>query len=217
MSPRCSLRRLPSNRLEGYAVASLLGVLLAATLSACSDSAGDDPEPQVRLTPITKFDAASVRVLHREFCDAVPEDAVVAAVGDVRRTDHYTNGETHRITRGVVDVSHEFNCTYVGERGDIARAWLFAPRVTPAQARSLVRQEVRAPGCRTLDGHGFGRPSTGTLCTGRGDRVATYRGLFVDAWLACALTDGGKKKVPVDRLVDRAGTWCVAVATSTGG
>lgn len=199
-----------------YAVASLLGVLLAVSLLSCSEPEADDPEPEVRPTPITELDASSVRVLRQEFCNSVPEDAVAAAVGDVETTDHYTNGETHRIIGRVVDVSHEFNCTFVGEGGDVARAWLFAPRVTPAEARSLVRQAVRARGCRALDGRGFGQPSTGTLCTVRAGREAAYRGLFVDAWLACSLTDGG---TPLDRqeLVDRTGDWCVAAATSAGG
>jgi len=213
MSLSWSLRRLRSNRLEGYVVAPLLAVLLGVTLAGCSDDDSGKDEPTLRLTRITKFDATSVQPLRQDFCDSVPEAAVEAVVGDVDSVDAYANGEAHRITGRVTDVAHEFSCTWVGDRGDVARAWIFAPRVTGDQALALVRAAERAPGCQAIDGHDFGTPSTGALCTVRGGRAASYRGLFVDTWLVCSLTDR-RRQLTEERLLDRAGKWCVQAATA---
>lgn len=195
-----------------YAAAALLGVLLFVAVSSCTGSDSDDSDAEVRPTPIDQFHGSTVTIGRAEFCDAVPEAAVQAAVGDVDSVDSYANGERARITRHVRDVSHEFSCTWVGDRGDVARAWVFAPRVTPAQARGLVREAKRAKGCRVLPRRAFGSPSAGTLCTVGGHHRASYRGLFVDAWLACSLTDGGRQELSPRELVDRAGTWCVQAA-----
>jgi hypothetical protein len=198
-------------------VAALVVVLSAATLVGCSgdDDSGKE-EPKVQPTPITSFEGSSVRPLRQEFCEAVPEEALRSTVGEVRKADGYADGETHQITSRVTDVVHEFGCTWVGRSGDTARAWVFAPRVTVAQARRLVAAAERGPGCRPTDSYDFGTPSAGVLCNVRGGREASYRGLFVDTWLVCSLTDR-RRQLPTGKLVERAGLWCVQVAQAAAG
>jgi hypothetical protein len=99
----------------------------------------------------------------------------------------------------------------------VARAWVFAPPVTRTQASVLVVGVRRTAGCRVLDGHGFGSPALGALCTTRGRADASYRGLFGDAWLTCSVADGGREKLSREQLLRRAGDWCVQVATAAAG
>ncbi len=203
MSGRWSLR---------YVATSLAAVLLLTAVTGCSDDSDDpDPDRKVRLTPITKFDATSVQLLRQEFCDRIPEDAIAAAVGDVDTVDAYSNGEAHQITNKVNDVAHEYSCTWVGDRGDVARAWVFGPRITIEQANELTEGAKQQRGCEEIDSHDFGTPSAGVLCTIRGGREASYRGLFVDTWLACSLTDR-HKQLTDEKLLKRAGQWCVQAA-----
>lgn len=169
---------------------------------------------KVNPTPIDAFAADAVRVSRASFCSRIADKAVVAAVGKVASTQHYGNGEPAQVSARVKDVAHEFNCTFVGSSGDIARAWVFVPQVTPAQARALVDGVRRQPGCRLLDGQSFGTPGTGSLCVSGGRTEAAYRGLFVDAWLSCSVTDAGPEKLTEAELLKKAGDWCVQAATS---
>lgn len=196
--------------------ALLVAALLGASLTGCSD---DEPAEQVEVnpTPIDAFAAEQVRVGRVSFCSRVSDEAVAAAVGKVATTRHYGNGERATVVPGVRDVAHEYSCTFVGSSGDVARAWVFVPPVTPAQARALVRDVRRTPGCRLVPGHDFGSPGTGSVCTSRGRTEAAYRGLFVDAWLSCSMTDGGKEKLSRAALLQRTGDWCVQVATASSG
>lgn len=196
--------------------AMLVAALLGGSLAACTD---DEPVEQVEVnpTPINAFAAEQVRVGRVSFCSRVSDAAVIAAVGEVATTRHYGNGERATIVPGVRDVAHEYSCSFVGRGGDVARAWVFVPQVTPAQARALVRDVRRTPGCRLLPGHDFGSPGTGSVCTTRGRTEAAYRGLFVDAWLSCSVTDGGRRKLTRAELLQRTGDWCVQVATASSG
>lgn len=195
--------------------ALLVTALVGGSLAACSED--DEPVEQVEVnpTPIDAFTAERVRVGRVSFCSRVSDEAVVAAVGAVATTRHYGNGERATVVPGVRDVAHEYGCTFVGSSGDLARAWVFVPQVTPAQARALVRDVRRTRGCRLVAGHDFGSPGTGSVCTSRGRTEAAYRGLFVDAWLSCSVTDGGKKKLSRTALLRRTGDWCVQVATAS--
>ena len=214
MSP--TLAAMSMRRSRRYAAAPVLAVLLAAALVACSDDDSGREEPEARPTPISSFEAASVQPLRQEFCDAVPEEALRSTVGEVRSADGYADGETHQLTAGVTDVAHEFGCTWTGRNGDIARAWVFAPRVAVGEARRLARDARRERGCRPLDPYDFGTPSAGVLCTVRGGREASYRGLFVDTWLACSVTDR-RRRLPTEKLVKRTGLWCVQAAVAASG
>ena len=211
MSP--TLAAMPRSAL----VAALVVVLFSTALVGCSgDDESGKEEPKVQPTPITSFEGSSVRLLRQEFCDTVPEQALRSTVGEVRRAESYSDGETHQITARVNDVAHEFGCTWVGRGGDTARAWIFAPRVTVAEARRLTRDAKRERGCRPIDSYDFGTPSAGVLCSVHGSREASYRGLFVDTWLACSLTDR-RRRLPTEKLVKRTGQWCVQVALAASG
>jgi hypothetical protein len=184
------------------------------SLAGCSDD--DEPERQVEVnpTPIDAFVADSVQVTRASFCSRIADGAVEAAIGEVASTRHYGNGERARVTTRVRDVAHEYNCTFVGSSGDVARAWVFVPRVTRAQARALIADVRRLKGCRLLDGQSFGSPSTGSICVRGGRKEAAYRGLFVDAWLSCSVSDGGREKLSENALLKKTGDWCVQAATA---
>ena len=188
-------------------------VLLAAGTACTGDESGSGSadEPVAEPTPITEFDAEAAALTRGDFCDRIPEEAVTAAVGEVASTDHYGNGERERITGAVTDVAHEFNCTFRGTSGAVARAWVFVPRVTRAQARSLVADVTKPQGCRAVDGRSFGTPGTGSVCaTSRGTEAA-YRGLFTDAWFSCSVT---ARDLDEPTLLEQTGQWCVSTATA---
>ena len=186
-------------------------VLLLAGTACTGDDGGDDggTQPHAQPTPITEFDATGATLTRGEFCDRIPEASVTAAVGEVASTDHYGNGDRDRITGGVRDVAHEFSCTFTGDSGAQARAWVFVPRATRAQAKEYVAAAKDEKGCRPVDGHGFGSPGTGLVCTTPDGTEASYRGLFTDAWFSCSLT---AKDLDEPTLLDQAGQWCVAAA-----
>jgi len=195
----------------------MLVAVLGGSMAACTDD--EEPVRQVEVNPtqIDEFVATSVSVQREAFCDRVADDAVTAAVGEVGSTRQHDSGERVRIVPGVRDRVHEYGCTYTGTGGDVARAWVLAPPVTRAQARALVVGVRRTAGCRVLDGHDFGSPATGALCTTRGRAEASYRGLFGDAWLTCSVTDGGRTKLSREQLLRKAGDWCVQLATAAAG
>ena len=196
--------------------AAAVAVLLLAGTACTGDDGGDDGgrQPHAEPTPITDFDAAGSTLARDEFCDRIPETAVTAAVGEVASTDHYGNGERDRISGGVRDVAHEFSCTFTGDSGAVARAWVFVPRVTRAQAKEYVAAAEGEKGCRAVDGHDFGTPGTGLVCRTDGGTEASYRGLFTDTWFACSLT---AKDLDDPTLLDQAGQWCVATAGAAAG
>src|SRR5699024_4954576 len=92
-----------------------------------------------------------------------------------------------------------------------ARAWVFVPEVTKQRAKELVDAAGRTEGCRLADGKEFGAPGTGRVCRTGGETEASYRGLFVDTWLACSLTHHGPQ-LDRDGLLREAGEWCVSAA-----
>lgn len=74
-----------------------------------------------------------------------------------------------------------------------------------------MRAAEETAGCEKQPGsEAYGAPSVTLVCDDRQRRIATYRGLFGDAWLSCSLGLPGR---PGDReLLDRTGRWCVAAA-----
>ncbi len=199
---------------RGVAFRLLPALLLLAVSTACTGDGGDSgsgAEPSAEPTPISAFDAGSTALTRDDFCDRIPDEAVTAAVGEVASTDHYGNGERKTITKGVTDVAHEFNCTFIGDSGAIARAWVFVPRVTPEQAKALVADVKKHKGCHAVAGESFGAPATGSVCTTPRGTEAAYRGLFTDAWFSCSVT---AKDLDEPTLLEQAGQWCVSTATA---
>jgi hypothetical protein len=109
---------------------------------------------------------------------------------------------------------HEFGCTWTAG-GSRAEAWVFVPPVTRERARTLADLAREQAGCTAVAGAAaYGDPSAATSCRADAGIEVSYRGLFGDAWLACALTAPGGKQ---QELTDRAGRWCAAVATAASG
>jgi hypothetical protein len=198
-----------------WALRTALPVVLGLGLTACSDATPPAPKATAP-TPLASYDGASAAVQRISFCTRIPSAAVTAAVGKLGGTRHYANGEQAPDTG---DVAHEHGCIFDGESGMSAKAWVFAPPVTPEQAQALIAAASTLPGCQPVDAYAFGSPSLGTLCRGQASTTVTYRGLFGDAWLNCAVT-APVAAPPTDvaqddkTLTDRAGTWCVQVAAT---
>ncbi|MCW2766179.1 MAG: hypothetical protein JWO11_2138 [Nocardioides sp.] len=164
-------------------------------------------------TPLSAYDTASVVVQRSAFCSGLGPDAVAAALGGApASSSSYGNGQRAGLTPKLKDVAHEFSCSWHGADGAVARAWVFAPPVTPARARDLAAEALAARGCEPVrDAPAYGSPSAAAVCGSRRQLQASYRGLFGDAWLACSIA------VPApgpgrSELVDRTGRWCVEVA-----
>ncbi len=206
-----------------------LALLLAATVVtalavggvlAMRDSPSETPEqaapsrtPEPTPAPsLADVDTTSLVVSRAGFCGAVPDDAVTAALGGApTAADAYANGERATLADGVEDVSHEFGCVWAA--GDVeARAWVFAPPVSPADAQALRKAADQQDGCRSGDGAAaFGDPGVALVCRTPAGSVASYRGLFGDAWLACSVT--GASRQDASAKADR---WCAAVAVAAG-
>jgi hypothetical protein len=193
-------------------------VLAAGVLLLATGCTGDDEEPEPQAltsrasTPLTSYAADTVVLERAPFCEQIPTSAVDEALGgEATRSTAWDNGERTRLTDDVRDVAHEYGCSFEGEEAT-ARAWLFAPPVTPARARELIRQASRVQGCRAEPGDpGFGQRSVAMVCETDGEQTASYRGLFGDAWLSCSIAvPTGSVDVP--ELMDRTGRWCVQAA-----
>lgn len=192
-----------------------VAALVVCTTAACTGS-GDEPSEPSAAPPATALgdlDTASVSVARADFCSTIPDAAAEAALDDsVARTAHYGNGDSVEIAAGITDVSHEFGCRFAGESGTEARAWVFAPQVTPAKARELAAELRRTKGCTPLpQAAAFGTPTIAVSCTSKAGVTASYRGLFGDAWLACSVTRTSAAGLP--GAADR---WCSAVLAAAG-
>lgn len=185
----------------------LLVVLLGLAGCTSTPEAPAGPESAPEPPSLEALRADPVVPGRASFCELVAADEVSAAIGGVARTRHYDNGARVRLAPGVRDVAHEFGCTYVGTDGQVARAWVFAPPVTRGQARNILAG-LGGRDCTELPARGFGRPGAGLLCAGQDGRVASYHGLFGDAWFGCSLTGSGSS-LPTD-----AERWCVATVTA---
>lgn len=202
----------------------LRALLLAALLTLVPIGIGvamaDDPTasrpapPAYEGTALADLDTSAVVVRRAPFCDRINPAAVREAIGDGARLTDYGNGETAALPGGA-DVAHEFGCVFTatGDSGGTARAWVFAPPVTAAEAAALAK-EPTGPGCAVQPAApAYGGPSVAELCRSAKGSTATFRGLFGDAWLSCSLTLPGRPEAAT--LLDTAGTWCVAVAQAT--
>ena len=133
---------------------------------------------------MTDFDTGDVTIGRAEFCSRVAPTAVEEALGGAATSsENYANGDRAEVAPGVRDVAHEYGCTWTAADGTVARAWVFAPPVTPEQAGAL-RRAATGKGCRPVpDAPAYGEPSVAVRC---GAETA-FHGLFGDAWLSCSL------------------------------
>jgi hypothetical protein len=181
---------------------------------AALSSPSSSPTP----TPMTSLDLSGLPIERTEFCSRLDQGDVEDALGGpATGTAHYSSGDRATLAPGVVDVSHEYNCTYDGADGTQARVWVFAEPVTASVGSGIVREARTESGCRPLrKAPRFGTPTIGTICrtTRPAARAVTLSGLFGDAWLSCRLSRPGTGDVV--GTVQRAEQWCVRVATTLG-
>ncbi len=195
----------------GVATALVVGGGLLLTLDdRQGNPVANAPTPApVTTTPLAEIDTDTLTVPRSAFCDLVPDDVVVDALGSEPKTVRtYGNGESAKVTKAVSDIAHEFGCWWVGESAVVARAWVFAPPVTVRQARALGREVAAARGCeRQRPAPSYGRRSVVLVCDSGKALQASYRGLYGDAWLTCSLT----ARLPRAALLERAEQFCGAV------
>ncbi len=187
---------------------------------------GDDPEPPEQAayesTPLASYDTSTVAVTRAAFCDRLPDEAVSTALGEEpAEDDAYVNGERAAIAAGEEDVAHEYGCRFEAGSGALAEAWVFAPPITPERAEELAAAVRETKGCTPQpEAEEYGAASVALVCAGPQRTFASYRGLFGDAWLTCSLAVPGgpaSERLTDERLLDRAGRWCVAVAEAASG
>ncbi|WP_156887150.1 hypothetical protein [Nocardioides sp. CF8] len=195
--------RTPMRRRRALtATVATVGLLVA--LAGCTDDpAPQQPtaEPTAESTPLADYDTSGLTLTPDDFCARVAEPAVIAALdGESTGTDAWQPG---RRLPGSRDISDEFGCSWQGS-STTARAWVFAPPVSPQRARDFVR-ETPGQGCERLSAAAdLGSPSVAQQCPDADGRTGVY-GLVGSAWVACELSGlRGSRE-------ERAGEWCVAV------
>jgi hypothetical protein len=189
-------------------------VVVAAALATVALAAGcggsDDPseQPSARATTLAQLDIAGVQVARAEFCDQVPEAAVLDALGsEPAEQDDWGNGDPVPGSDDRGDLGHELGCSWTTGDGTAARAWVFGRPVDADFAATLVRQAGERKRCTTATPRDFGSPSVLQTCalTGGVERVRRA-GLLGDSWLTCEVA-GPQAADPPSRL----DAWCVAV------
>lgn len=184
-------------------------LVLAAALAGCtSDDQPPPAAPTPSITALADLAGADVTAVRAGFCPRVAPGAVEDALGaPADDSATWSNGDRAEVVAGTRDVVHEYGCSWTSADGAEARAWVFAPPVTPGRARKLADQARQADGCRPVEGAAaFGAPSAAVTCDAGGRSATAYAGLFGDAWLSCSLESAA---APDPAAVD---AWCAAVA-----
>ncbi|MGZ4436492.1 MAG: hypothetical protein ACXVWU_02880 [Nocardioides sp.] len=175
--------------------------------------------PSPSPTPVRQVGLSNIPIPRARFCDWIGDAAVREAMGGaIGQQDNYNSGDKHELAPGFTDVAHEYDCTFEGVSGAVARAWVFAPPVQTGTARTLVRDARRQRGCTILTGGPrYGDPTVTTACASRIDgkpmTAVTLAGLFGDAWFSCQVSVPGGHEAATQ---NRAEKWCVHVATTLG-
>ncbi len=201
--------RMRASSARRPAVAALALTFLALLPAGCAQEERAAPEPAA--TPIGDLNAAAMQLPRIEFCSLVERSAVADALGgDPVSESAYGHGDEVELSGVGRQAVHELGCSWTGEDGASARAWVFARPVSPDFAQSVVATGRTTRGCRTVPGPAFGTPSTTQLCdTSTGQQRVRHAGLFGQTWLTCELDATG---LEADTLRSRADQWCVAVA-----
>jgi hypothetical protein len=192
-------------------VSVLAAVLALGVVTGCSEDekAAPDPAP----TPIASLNTVEMELPRIEFCQLVSDSAVEDAIGGKPTSDSsYGNGEEVEVTGAGNDVVHEIGCSWTGDKGSTARAWVFARPVSPDFARSVIASGKKTEGCRTIAGPPYGKPAVTQLCRlAGGEQRLRHAGLFGQTWLTCDLA---ATEVDQADLRDRADAWCSEVANA---
>lgn len=194
---------------------AVIALVVATVATGAAVAAGvllrsPEPAPVARplATRLASLDTTTAVVRRAAWCDRVPAADVRAAVDDPSpQLSSWANGDPLGSSR---DVAHEFGCSWRAASGATASGWVFAPPVTVERGQELVASAQAQPGCTPLPGAAaFGSPAVALSCAAGGVTTLSYRGLFGDAWLVCALAG----PAPDPALADR---WCASVLRAAG-
>lgn len=187
-------------------VIGALVLLGAAGCGAARPVAAPTPAP----TPLARLNTAEMTIPRIDFCTLMPPRAVRRALHAKPAADQrWGNGDQADVPGEGRQVVAEHGCAWSAGAAS-ARAWIYAPPVQAALARSVVRQEAHEPHCRRVRGPAFGRPSLVQICSQAGSIRVRHAGLFGDTWLTCEVSD----QAGAQRVRRRADAWCVDVATT---
>ncbi len=183
----------------------------ALLLTGCAQEKKAAPEPEP--TPIANLNTVAMQVPRIEFCGLVRDEAISAALGGEPESDAaYKNGDEEELPDIGTEVVHEIGCSWTGEDGSTARAWVFARPISATFAETVVAASRRTPGCRTVPGPTYGKPAMTQVCRLiGGEQRVRHAGLFGQTWLTCELAAG---EVGVPELRTRTDRWCVEVANA---
>jgi hypothetical protein len=189
----------------------LAAVLALGVVTGCGG--GEKAAPKPAPTPIASLNTVEMELPRIEFCQLVPDKAVEDAVGGKPTSDSsYGNGEEVEVSGVGNDVVHEIGCSWTGEKGSTARAWVFARPVNTDFARSVIVSGKKTKGCRTIAGPPYGKPAETQLCRlAGGEQRLRHAGLFGQTWLTCDLAATDPEQAA---LRDRADRWCSEVANA---
>lgn len=205
---------VPAVRRPRLGATLLLSLLLPAPLllAGCTGG-GSEPKsapPSQSATPLQSLKTTELVVPRQGFCPMVaPAEVATALGGQPTTSTSYDNGQRAWLTDQVRDVSHEYGCSWRMHKRATARAWVFAPPITPARARELVRSATGG-GCSAVSAPDFGAPSVSTRCAGEDGVTEGYFGLFGDAWLGCTLHVQDRNA----DLSQRTSRWCATVLSA---
>ena len=198
-----------SARRRILAVPAALLALVVITGCSKDEKAAPDPAP----TPLASLNTVEMELPRIEFCQLVPDAAVEDAVGGKPASaSSYGNGEEVELAGVGKDVVHEIGCSWTGEDGTTARAWVFARPVNTAFARSVIASGMKTKGCRTIAGPPYGKPASTQVCrTAEGKQRLRHAGLFGQTWLTCELATTKSEQA---ELRDRTDAWCSEIANA---
>ena len=191
------------------AVPAALLALVVITGCSKDEKAAPDPAP----TPMARLNTVEMELPRIEFCQLVPDGAVEDAIGGKPASDSsYGNGEEVEMAGVGKDVVHEIGCSWTGDDGTTARAWVFARPVNTAFARSVIASGRKNKGCRTIAGPPYGKPASTQVCrTAEGKQRLRHAGLFGQTWLTCELATTKSEQA---ELRDRTDAWCSEIANA---
>lgn len=186
-------------------------VVLGLLLCGCADETKAAPTPEP--TPIANLNTVAMQVPQIEFCALVRDSAVSEALDTKpEAAASYGNGDEEELPVVGTEVVHEIGCSWTGQDGASARAWVFARPVSPTFAKTVVDAGRKTTGCHTDPGPAFGKPSATQLCRfPDGQRRVRHSGLFGQTWLTCELAATGLGEAELRTRTDR---WCVEVANA---
>lgn len=184
------------------ATAILLGRGLLVT--APSGGTAAPTRPAAEPTPLADVDTSRLTLDRVAFCDRVSAEAIARVLG--QSAGEATSWQPGERLPASQQISNEFGCAW--SAGPVsARAWVFAPPITPDRARDFTDEAV-GKGCTKVSGApSLGSPTLTQRCTAKtGAGATSVYGLLGDTWVGCEI-------IGIDQAdgANRVGEWCVEV------